>query len=89
MEVMFSFLQTIHPSEPLYSTYNTLTSFTKPTLLKGSEDVIIDYVAVDGTGSKNYMQKVDVQFLGLAWILLRSICKTLNREETSITESSQ
>ncbi|KAJ8491401.1 hypothetical protein OPV22_013122 [Ensete ventricosum] len=53
--------QTIHPSEPLYSTYNTLTSFTKPTLLKGSEDVIIDYVAVDGTGSKNYMQKVNIR----------------------------
>ncbi|XP_009414083.1 DNA-directed RNA polymerase I subunit 2 [Musa acuminata AAA Group] len=53
--------QTIHPSEPLYSTYNTLTSITKPTLLKGSEDVIIDYVAVDGTGSKNYLQKVNIR----------------------------
>ncbi|CAL9109161.1 unnamed protein product [Musa acuminata var. zebrina] len=53
--------QTIHPSEPLYSTYNTLTSNTKPTLLKGSEDVIIDYVAVDGTGSKNYLQKVNIR----------------------------
>ncbi|CAL9148569.1 unnamed protein product [Musa hybrid cultivar] len=53
--------QTIHPSEPLYSTYNTLTSITKPTLLKGSEDVIIDYVSVDGTGSKNYMQKVNIR----------------------------
>lgn len=53
--------QTIHPSEPWYSTYNTLTSVTKPTTLKGSEPVIIDYVAVDGTSSKNYMQKVYLQ----------------------------
>ncbi|OAY72747.1 DNA-directed RNA polymerase I subunit 2 [Ananas comosus] len=53
--------ETIHPNEPWYSTYNTLTSVTKPTTLKGSEPVIIDYVAVDGTSSKNYMQKVNIR----------------------------
>ncbi|KAG1355159.1 DNA-directed RNA polymerase I subunit 2 [Cocos nucifera] len=52
--------QVIHPNEPLYSTYNTLTSVTKPTLLKGSEPVIVDYVTVDGTTSKNYMQTVNI-----------------------------
>ncbi|XP_038972852.1 DNA-directed RNA polymerase I subunit 2 isoform X2 [Phoenix dactylifera] len=53
--------QVIHPNEPLYSSYNTLTSVTKPTRLKGSEPVIIDYVTVDGTTSKNYMQKVNIR----------------------------
>lgn len=53
--------QIINPNEPLYSTYNTLTSKTKPTMLKSSEPAIIDYIAVDGTGSKNYMQKVNIR----------------------------
>ncbi|KAG6501709.1 hypothetical protein ZIOFF_041592 [Zingiber officinale] len=53
--------QMVHPREPLYSTHNTLTSTTKPTCLKGSEDAIIDYVSVDGTGSKNYLQKVNIR----------------------------
>lgn len=56
-------LQVIHPNEPLYSSYNTLTSVTKPTLLKGSEPVIIDYVTVDGTTTKNYMQKVSLKLM--------------------------
>ncbi|XP_042451459.1 DNA-directed RNA polymerase I subunit 2-like isoform X1 [Zingiber officinale] len=53
--------QIVHPHEPIYSTYNTLTSTTKPTYSKGSEDAIIDYVSVDGTGSKNYLQKVNIR----------------------------
>ncbi|XP_074589558.1 DNA-directed RNA polymerase I subunit 2-like [Curcuma longa] len=52
--------QIVHPGEPVYSTHNTLTSTTKPTHLKRSEDAIIDYVSVDGTGSKNYLQKVNI-----------------------------
>ncbi|XP_072962703.1 DNA-directed RNA polymerase I subunit 2 [Typha angustifolia] len=51
----------IYPNEPLYSSYNTLTSVTKPTKLKGSEPVFIDYVSVDGTSSKGYMQKVNIR----------------------------
>ncbi|XP_074576381.1 DNA-directed RNA polymerase I subunit 2-like [Curcuma longa] len=53
--------QIVHPHEPFYSTHNTLTSTTKPTYSKGSEDVIIDYVSVDGTGSKNYLQKANIR----------------------------
>ena len=48
----------INPKEPLYSTYDTLTSKTKPTLVKGSEPVIVDNVTVVGTASKRYLQKV-------------------------------
>ncbi|WOL19443.1 DNA-directed RNA polymerase I subunit 2 [Canna indica] len=53
--------QRICPGEPLYTTYNTLKSSTKPTLLKGTEEVMVDCVAVDGTSSKNYMQKVNIR----------------------------
>ncbi|XP_074556984.1 DNA-directed RNA polymerase I subunit 2-like [Curcuma longa] len=52
--------QIVHPHGPVYSTHNTLTSTTKPTYSKHSEDAIIDYVSVDGTGSKNYLQKVNI-----------------------------
>lgn len=48
----------INPKEPLYSTYDTLTSMAKPTLLKGSEPVVVDGVTVIGTTARNYTQKV-------------------------------
>lgn len=48
----------VKPKEPLYSTYDDLTSDVKSTLLKGSEPVIVDNVTVIGTASKNCMQKV-------------------------------
>lgn len=53
--------QMVNPKEPYYSTYDTLTSVTKSTLLKGSEPVIVDNVTVVGTGTKNYMQKVNIR----------------------------
>lgn len=48
----------VNPTEPYYSTYDTLSGQTKSTHLKGSEPVIVDNVTVVGTGTKNYMQKV-------------------------------
>lgn len=53
--------QKIDPKQPLYSSYDTLTSMTKSTFLKGSEPAIIDNVTVDGTNSKGYMQKVNIR----------------------------
>ncbi|XP_020593048.1 DNA-directed RNA polymerase I subunit 2 isoform X2 [Phalaenopsis equestris] len=51
----------IHPNEPKYYTYNTLSSSSSSCMLKGSESMIVDYVAVDGTGSKKYIQKVNIR----------------------------
>ncbi|XP_020263709.1 DNA-directed RNA polymerase I subunit 2 isoform X2 [Asparagus officinalis] len=53
--------QMVKPKEPLYSTYDDLTSDVKSTLLKGSEPVIVDNVTVIGTASKNCMQKVNIR----------------------------
>ncbi|KAK1305133.1 DNA-directed RNA polymerase II subunit RPB2 [Acorus calamus] len=53
--------QRINPGEPLYSTYNTLSSTIKPTKMKGLEPAIVDYVAVDGASSKQSLQKVNIR----------------------------
>ncbi|PKA48040.1 DNA-directed RNA polymerase II subunit RPB2 [Apostasia shenzhenica] len=53
--------QTIQPGGPKYSSYNTLTSTTSTSLLKGSESLIVDYIAVDGSATKNYIQKVNLR----------------------------
>ncbi|KAA8537344.1 hypothetical protein F0562_026969 [Nyssa sinensis] len=53
--------QTINPNEPYSSIYNEVTSTTKNTLLKGSEPVIVDYVAVD-VKNKKQLQKVNIRF---------------------------
>lgn len=53
--------QVINPKEPLYCTYDTLTSVAKPTLLKGLEPVIIDTVTAVGTSSKSFLQKVNIR----------------------------
>lgn len=47
----------IHPNEPYCSIYNEVTNTTKNHLRKGSESVIVDYVAVDVKNKKN-LQKV-------------------------------
>ncbi|KAK9081773.1 hypothetical protein Syun_031219 [Stephania yunnanensis] len=45
--------QMLHPDEPYYSVHNTVNNSTKTFKLKGSEPVIVDYVAVDkGTKQK-------------------------------------
>lgn len=49
----------INPGEPFISVHNTITNTTKPTTLKGSEPAIVDYVSIDGTTSKDFMQKVN------------------------------
>ncbi|KAF6158224.1 hypothetical protein GIB67_015018 [Kingdonia uniflora] len=54
--------QIIQPGEPYCSTYNTISSKTKQFWLKGSEPVVVDYVAVDGGNLKKPLQKVNVRF---------------------------
>ncbi|XP_019055826.1 PREDICTED: DNA-directed RNA polymerase I subunit 2 [Nelumbo nucifera] len=54
--------QKVHPDEPYCSIYNTVTGTTKATKLKGSEPVIVDYVAVDVRKPKKPMQKVNIRF---------------------------
>ncbi|KAI0513808.1 hypothetical protein KFK09_009838 [Dendrobium nobile] len=53
--------QTIHPNEPKYCTYNALSSSSSTSKLKGSESVTVDYVAIDGSSSKKYIQKVNIR----------------------------
>ncbi|KAJ3682242.1 hypothetical protein LUZ60_014815 [Juncus effusus] len=53
--------QTINPMEPLYSTHDTLTNVTKESKLKGSEPVIVDYVAIDGSKSKKSVQTASIR----------------------------
>ncbi|XP_031127210.1 DNA-directed RNA polymerase I subunit 2 [Ipomoea triloba] len=52
--------QRINPNEPYYSVYNEITSETKSIKLKGSESVVVDYVAVD-TKTKNNIQKANIR----------------------------
>lgn len=51
--------QMIRPNEPYCCIYDEVTSSIKPNKRKGSEPVIVDYVAVDGK-NKNRLQKVTV-----------------------------
>lgn len=51
----------ILPNEQYYSAYNTLTSAIRPVKLKGTEPAAIDYVAVNGTSSKGYLQKANIR----------------------------
>ncbi|GFZ02443.1 nuclear RNA polymerase A2 [Actinidia rufa] len=53
--------QTINPDDPYCSIYDEVTGATKTTRLKGSEPVIVDYVAVD-VKSKKQLQKANVRF---------------------------
>jgi hypothetical protein len=50
--------QTVVPNEEYYSVYNTLTGAIRPVRLKGTEPAAIDYVAVNGTNSKGFLEKV-------------------------------
>ncbi|KAL6327625.1 hypothetical protein AAG906_022046 [Vitis piasezkii] len=45
--------QMINPNEPYCSIYNEVTSSTRATKLKGSEPVIVDYVALDVKNKKH------------------------------------
>ncbi|KAJ4969689.1 hypothetical protein NE237_002788 [Protea cynaroides] len=54
--------QLLRPSDPYYSVYNTVTSTTKNTILKGSEAVIVDYVGVDVRNHKKPLQKASIRF---------------------------
>ncbi|KAK3135668.1 hypothetical protein QOZ80_5BG0421940 [Eleusine coracana subsp. coracana] len=51
----------VHPNEHYYSVYNNLTGAIRPVRLKGTEPAFIDYVAVNGAGSKNTMQKANIR----------------------------
>lgn len=53
--------QMIHPNEPKFCTYNTLSGQSRTCFLKGSEPMAVDYVAVDGSGSKSFIQKVNIR----------------------------
>lgn len=53
--------QMINPNEPYCSIYNEVTSSTRATKLKGSEPVIVDYVALD-VKNKKHPQKVNIRF---------------------------
>ncbi|KAI3416630.1 uncharacterized protein J3R85_015253 [Psidium guajava] len=53
--------QMIHPNEPYCSIYNEVTNTTKNQLHKGSESVIVDYVAVDVKNKKS-LQKANIRF---------------------------
>lgn len=54
---MIIWLQRINPNEPYCSIYNEITSQTTSMKLKGSEPVVVDYVAVD-VKNKAHLQKV-------------------------------
>lgn len=49
--------QTLNPGDPYCSVYDEITNATKLTKLKGSEPVIVDYVAVD-VKKRKQLQKV-------------------------------
>ncbi|XP_052192678.1 DNA-directed RNA polymerase I subunit 2-like [Diospyros lotus] len=53
--------QRINPNDPYCSIYDEITSATKNTILKGSEPVTVDYVAVD-VKNKKQLQKVNIRF---------------------------
>ncbi|XAR63561.1 DNA-directed RNA polymerase [Bertholletia excelsa] len=53
--------QKINPNDPYCSIYDEVTSATKSTRLKGSEPVIVDYVAVD-VKNKKHLQKANIRF---------------------------
>uniref|UniRef100_A0A2N9GSZ2 DNA-directed RNA polymerase n=1 Tax=Fagus sylvatica TaxID=28930 RepID=A0A2N9GSZ2_FAGSY len=59
--------QIIQPNEPYYCTYDEVTSSTKTYSRKGSEPVIVDYVAVD-VKNKKHLQKVSGQ--PVDWLIL-------------------
>ena len=52
--------QAVHPNEQYYSVHNSLTGVIRPVRLKGTEPAFIDYVAVNGAGSKRGLQKVSL-----------------------------
>lgn len=64
-------MQRINPNEPYYSVYNEITNQTKSIKLKGSESVIVDYVAVDAK-TKNNIQKVSYRITFMHLIFLSS-----------------
>ncbi|KAH0784383.1 hypothetical protein KY290_003981, partial [Solanum tuberosum] len=53
--------QRINPNEPYCSIYNEITSQTTSMKLKGSEPVVVDYVAVD-VKNKTHLQKANIRF---------------------------
>uniref|UniRef100_A0A2N9HAJ0 DNA-directed RNA polymerase n=1 Tax=Fagus sylvatica TaxID=28930 RepID=A0A2N9HAJ0_FAGSY len=53
--------QIIQPNEPYYCIYDEVTSSTKTYSRKGSEPVIVDYVAVD-VKNKKHLQKANIRF---------------------------
>ena len=55
----------INPNEPYCSIYNEVTSSTRATKLKGSEPVIVDYVALDAKNKKHPQKVMNVILSGL------------------------
>lgn len=67
-------MQTIRPGEPYCTIYNEVTNTTTSKKLKGTEPVIVDYVAAD-VKNKKHLEKVLVFFFFLVSILyLGYIC---------------
>ncbi|TXG49146.1 hypothetical protein EZV62_025021 [Acer yangbiense] len=54
--------QTIHPGEPFCSIYDKTENKWQTNCRKGSEPVIVDYVAVDMKNNKNLLQKANIRF---------------------------
>ncbi|VFQ91511.1 unnamed protein product [Cuscuta campestris] len=53
--------QKINPNEPYCSVYSDITTNSQTITLKGTESVIVDYVAVD-TKTKSNIQKANIRF---------------------------
>ncbi|EXC31692.1 putative DNA-directed RNA polymerase I subunit RPA2 [Morus notabilis] len=53
--------QTIKPNEPFCSIYNEVTGGTRTMKRKGSEPVVVDYVAID-VKNKQKLRKVNIRF---------------------------
>ncbi|KAJ4796363.1 DNA-directed RNA polymerase subunit beta [Rhynchospora pubera] len=53
--------QKVQPENAFYSIHNTLNGTTREVKLKSTEPMIIDYVAVDGTKTKNAIQTVRIR----------------------------
>nr|POE55406.1 dna-directed rna polymerase i subunit 2 [Quercus suber] len=53
--------QTIQQNQPYYCTYDEVTSTTRPYNRKGSEPVVVDYVALDGK-NKEHPRKANIRF---------------------------
>lgn len=57
----------IRPNEPYCCIYDEVTSSTKTNKRKGSEPVIVDYVAVDVKNKKPLQKVTEICHLNYTW----------------------